>query len=182
MYSNQWRIAWCGWQCQMLFMVLIFVLQSMTDCMLWLTVSNIFYLSNFLYFNQWRTVCCGWQCQMFFIYPIFCTSISDGLHAVVDSIKCFLLVLSRELEQWNANIAIAQVNLSPLADHRGLWSYPLRFFNQGRAVCCGWQCQVILFCSILWASISDELCAVVDSVKCFLLVLFFVLQSVTDCG
>ena len=62
---------------------------------------------------------------MFFIYPIFCTSISDGLHAVVDSGKCFLLVLSRELEQWNANIAIAQVNLSPLADHRGLWSYPL---------------------------------------------------------
>ena len=74
---------------------------------------------------------------MFFIYSIFCTSISDGLHAVVDSVKCFLLVLYRELEQWNANIAIAQVNLSPLADHIGLWSYPLRFFNQGRAVCCG---------------------------------------------
>ena len=149
-------------------------------------------------FNQWRTVCCGWQCQMFFIYPIFCTSISDGLHAVVDSVKCFLfipffvlqsvtdrmlwltvlkcflLVLSRELEQWNANIAIAQVNLSPLANHRGLWSYP-------------WQCQMLyiglILCLILCAAISDGLwIIVVDSVKCFLLLLFFVLQSVTDCG
>ena len=29
-----------------------------------------------------------------------------------------------ELEQWNANIAFAQVNLSPLADHkRGNWLF-----------------------------------------------------------
>ena len=31
-----------------------------------------------------------------------------------------------ELEQWNANIAIAQVSLSPLADHKpGYWLFPV---------------------------------------------------------
>ena len=31
-----------------------------------------------------------------------------------------------ELEQWNANIAFAQVNLSPLADHKpGNWLFPV---------------------------------------------------------
>ena len=34
--------------------------------------------------------------------------------------------LTTELEQWNANIAFAQVNLSPLADHkRGNWLFPV---------------------------------------------------------
>ena len=34
--------------------------------------------------------------------------------------------LTTELEQWNANIAFAQVNLSPLADHKpGNWLFPV---------------------------------------------------------
>ena len=35
-------------------------------------------------------------------------------------------VKTTELEQWNANIAFAQVNLSPLADHKpGNWLFPV---------------------------------------------------------
>ena len=35
-------------------------------------------------------------------------------------------IITTELEQWNANIAFAQVNLSPLADHkRGNWLFPV---------------------------------------------------------
>ena len=37
-----------------------------------------------------------------------------------------LLAYTTELEQWNANIAFAQVNLSPLADHKpGNWLFPV---------------------------------------------------------
>ena len=42
--------------------------------------------------------------------------------------SCFEKGLPRttELEQWNANIAFAQVNLSPLADHKpGNWLFPV---------------------------------------------------------
>ena len=36
------------------------------------------------------------------------------------------LIHTTELEQWNANIAFAQVNLSPLADHKpGNWLFPV---------------------------------------------------------
>ena len=46
---------------------------------------------------------------------------------MVKIIRYFLkLNIITELEQWNANIAFAQVNLSPLADHkRGNWLFPV---------------------------------------------------------
>ena len=38
------------------------------------------------------------------------------------------LYITTELEQWNANIALAQVNLSPSADHKpGNWLFYFRF-------------------------------------------------------
>ena len=37
-----------------------------------------------------------------------------------------IMTLATELEQWNTNIAFAQVNLSPLADHKpGNWLFPV---------------------------------------------------------
>ena len=41
------------------------------------------------------------------------------------NVSC-LLGITTELEQWNANIAFAQVNFSPLADHKpGNWLFPV---------------------------------------------------------
>ena len=54
------------------------------------------------------------------------TGLSHAMQQAFTSIKSCKGSVCTELEQWNANIAFAQVNLSPLADHKpGNWLFPV---------------------------------------------------------
>ena len=70
-------------------------------------------------------MCCVFSVGAAYTHVGYSRSVVMLVYHRVDIVLC-CIYMNTELEQWNANIAFAQVNLSPLADHKpGNWLFPV---------------------------------------------------------